>query len=78
MTVAAVAAVLSAGAGPATAAPLLAPDPVVPLALSNMPNSTTGSAVTDMLADLQTALLCSVLGSTGICAPIHFDPTRTG
>lgn len=71
MTAAAVAAVLSAGVGPATAAPVIAP-------VYTSPAGTTGSAVTDILANLQTALICSVMGSTNICNPIPFDPTRTG
>ncbi|MEU1209739.1 hypothetical protein [Nocardia sp. NPDC005825] len=67
ITAAAVAAVLSAGVGPATADPVVTPVPT-------LPDSTSGSAidVNRILGGLQSALICSVLGSTSICAPLTY------
>ncbi len=69
MTVAAVAAALSAGIGPATADPVVAPVSIAPTSTTGS-GSMTGSNGQTYLTP-ESALLCPLAGSSNLCTPLR-------
>ncbi|MFE4462564.1 hypothetical protein ACFROC_34865 [Nocardia tengchongensis] len=68
IALAGIAAALAAGAGQAAAASTPPTFPGIPTT-----GDSSGSA-NNALGNLQTLVLCSVLGSTNICAPVNLHP----